>query len=132
MTQRPILLATDGSPAARGATNEAVRLARATTSPLHAVFVIHPPSVREDAEFVLESVRLQAESAHVVPVLHLRSGDPADEILATADVHDAGMIVLGQHGWSRKGAPGGGVANAVRHRSPVPVLLVPEERSSET
>lgn len=33
--------------------------------------------------------------------------------------------VVGAHGWSRGGPPGGSVSAAVRHRANVPVVIVP-------
>lgn len=136
--ERPILLATDGSPSARRATEEAVALAVTTRTPLHAITVYRPsqPSPedgdleREHAEFILESVRAEAEANGVALVPHLRVGDAADEILAAAAVHDARMIVVGQHGWSKKAAPGGRVSSAIRHRTEVPVLIVPQPARS--
>ncbi len=136
---QPILLATDGSPSATGATAQAIELAAATGWPLHVIVVWRAPrgrrvgaraaqledAEREHAEFVLETVQLQAEAAGITPVLHLRNGEPAEEILAAAAVQAARVVVVGQHGWSRKTAPGGSVSDAIRHRADVPVLVVP-------
>ncbi|HEY6029460.1 MAG TPA: universal stress protein [Gaiellaceae bacterium] len=140
--QQPILLATDGSPSARRATEFAIRLAAATEWPLHVVTVWQVPvarlafgepmelphleeSERDHGEVVLEAVHAEAEASGVHPVLHLREGDAADEICVVATVHDAQLIVVGAHGWSRGGPPGGSVSSAVRHRAHVPVVVVP-------
>ena len=142
--QQPILLATDGSPSAQRATDFAVRLAAAAQWPLHIVTVWHVPvalsafseptelphleeAEREHGELVLEAARAQATASRVHPVLHLRQGDAADQICAVAAVHEAQLIVVGQHGWSRTGPPGGSVSAAVRHRAHVPVVVVPAD-----
>lgn len=125
--KRPILLATDGSPSARQATEEAISLAAALATPLHVISVWSPGALdRDDAEFVLQSVRIEAEATGLMPVLHLRDGNAADEILTAAAIHEPRMIVVGQHGWSTKHAPGGSVSSAVRQRTRVPVLVVPD------
>ena len=147
--QQPILLATDGSPSARAATEFAIRIAAATEWPLHVVTVWRMPvarlafaapvelphleeAERTHAELVLEAVQAEAEASLLHPVMHLREGDPADEICAAAAIHDAQLIVIGAHGWSRSGPPGGSVSTAVRHRAHVPVLVVPVEVPART
>lgn len=128
--QQPILLATDGSASARGATEFAIRIAAATEWPLHVVTVGREAV---DGELVLDAVRAEAEASGVHPVLHLRAGDAADEICAAALVHDAQLIVIGAHGWSqRSGPPGGSVSAAVRHRAHAPVVVVAAEVPART
>jgi nucleotide-binding universal stress UspA family protein len=61
---------------------------------------------------------LQAEAV-------LASGDPADEINAAADREGCDLIAMATHGHRLIGdVIHGSVANAVRHRTLVPMLLV--------
>lgn len=55
----------------------------------------------------------------------LATGDPADEITAAADREQCDLIAMATHGHRLIGdVIHGSVANAVRHRTLVPVLLV--------
>lgn len=62
------------------------------------------------------------------PVALLREGDPAREILKTAAEVEANLIVLGSRGHGPlAGAILGSVSLAVAGRSPLPVLVVPDQ-----
>ncbi len=55
----------------------------------------------------------------------VRSGDPAEEILACAKAEHVGLIAMSTHGRSGlRRTLFGGVAEAVVRRAPLPVLLV--------
>src|SRR3954447_16148628 len=114
-----ILLATDGSPSAEHATEEAVDLAVAIGRPLRVVTVwnvavpmgygsgyatIGLPveliaAERSHATSVAEAAGARAHAAGVDASLEVREGDPADEICAAARECGAGIIVVGAHGW---------------------------------
>ncbi len=69
------------------------------------------------------AARLGAEGLDVEAVL--ASGDPALEITAAAEREGCDLIAMGTHGHRLgKDIIYGSVANEVRHRSHVPVLLV--------
>ena len=137
-----ILLATDGSPSAAKATEEAVRLARATGWPLTIVTAWHIPvtgfaydplvvvddlieSVRESATRALEAAAAAARAAGVEPETKLVEGAPADQICELAETLGATMIVIGSHGWGAvRRLLFGSVSWAVLHHAPCSVLVV--------
>lgn len=62
----------------------------------------------------------------------LASGDPANEILAAAERERCDLIAMATHGHRLVGdLVYGSVANTVRHKSSLPVLLVREERRAK-
>jgi len=137
-----ILLATDGSPSAAKAAEEAVRLARATGWPLTVVTAWHIPvtgfaydplvvvddlieSVRESATRALEAAAEAARAAGVEPDTKLVEGAPADQICELAETLGATMIVIGSHGWGAvRRLLFGSVSWAVLHHAACPVLVV--------
>jgi nucleotide-binding universal stress UspA family protein len=67
--------------------------------------------------------RLAADGVNVDAIL--ASGDPANEIAAAAEREQCDLIAMGTHGHRFvKDLLYGSVANEVRHRSLIPVLLV--------
>jgi nucleotide-binding universal stress UspA family protein len=145
-----ILLATDGSPSAAKATEEAVRLARATGWPLTIVTAWHIPvtgfaydplvvvddlidSVRESATRALETAAKAARAAGVEPETKLVEGAPADQICELAETVGATMIVIGSHGWGAvRRLLFGSVSWAVLHHAPCSVLVVRDGGVEET
>jgi nucleotide-binding universal stress UspA family protein len=138
-----ILLATDGSPSAEGATDEAVRLARATGWPLHVVVVWRTPPVvgygytpispvhelsdaeKEAAHAVADRVAVRSRAGGAETSVDVREGDAADEICAAAAEIDCEVIVIGSHGWGGfRRAVLGSVSNRVVHEAPCGVLVV--------
>jgi nucleotide-binding universal stress UspA family protein len=138
-----ILLATDGSPSADRATDEAVRLARATGWPLHVVVVWRTPVIvgygytpmmpvvelgeaeKQLADGVAERVAARARASGAATTSELREGDAADEIVAVADEIGAELIVIGSHGWGGfKRAVLGSVSSRVVHEARCGVLVV--------
>ncbi len=144
-----ILLATDGSPSAAKAVEEAVRLARATGWPLTIVTAWHIPvtgfaydplvvvddlidSVRESATRALETAAAAARAAGVEPETKLVEGAPADQICELAETLGATMIVIGSHGWGAvRRLLFGSVSWAVLHHAPCPVLVVRDASAEE-
>ena len=147
-----ILLATDGSPSAAKAAEEAVRLAGATGWPLTIVTAWHIPvtgfaydplvvvddlidSVRDSATRALESAAEAARAAGVEPETKLVEGAPADQICELAETLGATMIVIGSHGWGAvRRLLFGSVSWAVLHHAPCSVLVVRDggEEEAET
>jgi len=137
-----ILLATDGSPSAAKALDEAVRLVRATGWPLTIVTAWHLPatgfaydplvavpeaidSVRAGARKALDAAAARARSAGIEPETELLEGAPADQICELAERCGATLVVVGSHGWGPvHRLLFGSVSAAVLHHAPCPVLVI--------
>lgn len=138
-----ILLATDGSPTAVRATDEAVQLALATGWPLHVLVVWRTPMIvgygytplmpvaemseaeKTAAAKVAADVVNRARGSGVETTFEVREGDAADEICAVARDRRAAMIVVGSHGWGGvKRFVFGSVSTRVLHEAPCGVLVV--------
>jgi nucleotide-binding universal stress UspA family protein len=138
-----ILVATDGSAAAKAAVRLACELARATGDELLVVTVwnelrgdfgvplgkVVPGLIdieREHAAEVLAEARQAAEAAGIAAETLSRHGEAADEICLAARERNPRMIVIGTHGQGLvERAVFGSVAQKVVHLAPCPVLLVP-------
>lgn len=80
--------------------------------------------MREDREY-LERVAAGFVSNGVRAEALLATGDPAAEVTAAAEREQCDLIAMATHGHKLIGdVIHGSVANAVRHKSMVPVLLV--------
>jgi nucleotide-binding universal stress UspA family protein len=140
-----IVLATDGSPSAARAIEEAIELARLAAAELHVVAVWSVPTSafgyglvvvpgvgdaeREQGQRVLTAAADAARQAGVEVETVLREGEPATEICAVADELHADLIVIGSHGWNPfRRALLGSVSTRVLHHAPCPVLVVRGDR----
>lgn len=141
---KPILLATDGSPSAEGATREAIDLARAYGAPLIVVSVAHVvvPSYggyygygeiaadlhrveNEHVTKILAETKERAAKAGVTCTTIALEGLVGEQICKVA--HDRGprLVVIGAHGWGRVGRLlHGSVSTYVLHHAACPVLVV--------
>lgn len=145
---KTILLATDGSPSAQLATDEAIEIATATGWPLRIVTIWNRPiatgygyaayplpadlaeAEREHAQAVATAAVMKAGEAGVTATFELREGMPAEEICAAAAETASTLIVIGAHGWGTfKRFLFGSVSTHVMHTAHCPVLVV---RSEET
>ena len=80
--------------------------------------------VREDREYV-ERIAAELAAAGLDAECMLAAGDPAGEIREAAEREGCDLIAMATHGHRFfKDLVFGSVANEVRHRSRVPVLLV--------
>ena len=80
--------------------------------------------MREDMAY-LEKCRIQMEQAGIEADALLASGDPAAEIIAAAERENVDLIAMATHGHRfLNDIVRGSVANEVRHKSRVPVLMV--------
>jgi nucleotide-binding universal stress UspA family protein len=115
---RPILLASDGSPSCAAATDEALRIASLVQAPLVVLTVGR-------ANGGWRAVEQRAAAAAVACSTVVADGDPADQICHRAG--DARLVVLGTHG---RGPLGrlvyGSVSERVLRRCDRPVLVVQE------
>lgn len=142
---RPILLATDGSPSAAQAQSEAFELAKLLDAPLLVVSVDHVvvPAVgyaaygysqvvgelSEAEEKRVDALLAEIEESASEAGLRCRTthseGAVAEEIGRIASERDARMIVVGSHGWGAgKRLLFGSVSTALLHLAPCPVLVV--------
>lgn len=110
---RKILLAYDGSDAARKAADTAIELANVHQSELFVLTVVRPPDFAEDveSEAVIENSRayhqkLLAPLKHPISAKGVKAhyevavGHPAEQIIYHADRHQADLIVVGHRGKS--------------------------------
>ncbi len=137
---RHILLATDGSEHAQRATEHAVALASLAGARLHLASVIETrtaydsaiiereaveESLREHADEAITAAEEVAAEAGVETERWLLRGVPAEELLTVIGEQDIDLVVLGEQGLSAfKTVLLGSTAEAVIHRSPVPVTVV--------
>ncbi len=154
MYQR-ILFSTDGSPFAEEALGEAIGLAKLASGHLRIVSVIESPAFHGTPEAMMlyetemyrslhaeleklargavERAVAAAGDAGVRVSSTIRSGLPADEILAEAADWDADCIVLATHGRSGLGRLLlGSVASRVLQHARCPVLLHRSRKSDDT
>ena len=143
--KRPILLATDGSPAAAEAQREAIELAHVLDVTLLVVSVAHAtlPAVgyagygysnvvaelteaaRHGAEKLLVSVADAAAASGVRCTTFAAEGLAVPEICRIAGDRDAQLIVVGSRGWgAAKRLLSGSVSTGLVHHAPCPVLVV--------
>lgn len=103
---KKILLGYDGSEPAAKAFGQCLEMARAFGAQLTVVTVVRPPEFAEDVETeaIIENarshyeselgqLRAQASAAGIQPVMHIRVGHPAEQIIAAAEESDADLIV---------------------------------------
>lgn len=136
-----ILIAVDGSPSAQEAVDFGLELAAEQHAT--ATFVLVVPAVDilpaggfgvtvpvphqpvEDESAPLDAAREQAEQQGVRVHTRLLKGDPADEIVAYADLIDADLIVVGSRGHGTlASALLGSVSRGILREARRPVLVV--------
>ena len=126
MPYHKLLAATDGSETAAIAESTAVGLAQALEAEL--VFVTaFDPNTNEtgESERMLAAASEQAARAGVSAKTELRTGDPAEAIMETAEDVEADLIVVGDRGMGgARRLTIGGVPDRVSHYTPVDLLLV--------
>lgn len=120
MAYKRILFGTDGSASAQAAGAVAAALARAGGAELIVGFAFERPT---DAEQIVATAVREAEAAGVQRVSgEARAGVPADALIALADGHDVGLVVVSGGRGKKYGL--GQVAHRLAVRSPRDVLLV--------
>lgn len=135
---RRILIAYDGSAAARKALESALATASRDGAELFVVTVCQPPDIGDDVETeaVIESskrfhrsllaeVRGEISKKGVTTHYELCVGHPAEQIISCADRHEVDLIVLGDRGRSKFAQLLlGSVSKHVLQHADRPVLLV--------
>lgn len=80
--------------------------------------------MKEDRSY-LEQAAASMQAAGLKVSTHLALGDPPSEILKTADRENCDLIAMTMHGHRLLGdLIFGSTISEVRHRSPIPILLV--------
>lgn len=141
----PILFATDGSPPALEAQQDAFELAKMLDAPLFVVSVAHLslPTVGYTAYGYSEVVaqlgqaetqrieKLLAETAEAAATAGIRcatkaaEGHAVEEICRIAAERNARLIVVGSRGWgAARRLISGSVSTGLVHSAPCPVLVV--------
>lgn len=151
LTMREILVATDGSPAAQTALDEALALALAIGSGIAVItvwralqgdFGLAYPSTavladildaeRTHAETTLGTAVGKAEDVGVPIITRLATGDPAESICAYAREIEARLIAVGTRGHGTVASLLlGSVSQAVIRQAPCSVLVVRDARPPE-
>ena len=141
-----LLLATDGSPSAAEATRKAIELARDLRAPLTVVSIAQDNlsifgygfssiELAEDLHLIQQkhisdvfaAVRDLADPAGVALTTLSLEGVPGARICEAAEENDVRLIVVGAHGWGRRGRViHGSGSEYVFHHARVPVLVVAE------
>ncbi len=126
---RKILVPHDGSAVASSVLPVARTLAQSTHAELVLVRVLpsdvgHASPPAEKAHHALARIREELVSSVIGVSTYVRYGDPADEILETADDLEADLIAMGTYGFrGMDRLMVGSVSDDVVARSPVPVLV---------
>lgn len=139
----PIMLATDGSPSAEAAADQAIELAQALGAPLVVLCVRHDKTPiygyygyadivsdmreieQEKIDELSQRIGAKAEEAGVPCRTMTLDGLPGEQICKAAADREARLLVLGAHGWGRVGRLfHGSVSTYVLHHATVPVLVV--------
>jgi nucleotide-binding universal stress UspA family protein len=137
MNEAPILVALDGSQLSEAAVPYAVAMAKALNTSVIVLGVLEPqpPSdlfpthasaeAQERFRSYLDMVAKRVESQSVQSEVNLRSGRPAEEILASIEQVQPRLLVMSTHG--RSGLTRwyyGSVAGRMAHDAPVSTLLI--------
>ena len=134
-----ILLATDGSPASKGASDEAIDLAVRLGGRLLVVSVlgtssrpseasadaVGPVDSRDSLTTKAQSIVQKAKAAGVDATFLVWDGDAGEAIVAAADSENADVIVVGSHG--RSGVSRfliGSVSDYVVRHAHCPVMVI--------
>lgn len=149
---RPILLATDGSPSAAEAQRHALDLAKVSGAPLVVVSVPHMilPAVgytaygyaevvtglrqaeHERIDALLTAVAEAAAQEDIACTTVEADGTIVEEISRIAAEHYAQLVVVGSHGWgTARRFLSGSVSTGLVHSAPCPVLVVRSAESAE-
>src|SRR3990170_1093976 len=132
-----VLLATDGSENSAQATTAAVDLARRSDSELHLIHVWHDVHThrvhtfvkrelqRQGREILDQEVRRIGEMGGTVTRSHLREGRTFEEVIKLGDELDAGLLLVGSHGYrGLRRMLMGSQSEDIVHHAHRPVLVV--------
>jgi nucleotide-binding universal stress UspA family protein len=136
-----IVVGYDGSDCGKAALDEGLRLAKELGDSVVVVFGYAPPglwggeiveheeAIEELGQKVMVEAKQRVEASGVKAEFAMLAKKPSQAIVATADAHDAHMIVVGSYGDPPlKGMILGSTPNKLLHISDRPVLVVPAHR----
>jgi len=116
---RQVLIATDGSSTADRASRKGFDLAKKLHASVTLVFVGHPKT----GELVLEDT-VASIGEGVDAKLHVMEGDPADQIIAAAEMDHVDLLIVGNKGIAGvKGTLLGSIPQKVSEYAPCDVLI---------
>lgn len=123
---KPILAATDFSPAGNQAVARAGELAAASAAPLILLHVLNDPAQADMARSALQALAASLQAAQGISAsLQLASGDVREVLQDQADACDAGLLVLGARGRSLvEGLLLGSTAERMAENCRHPLLIV--------
>ncbi len=139
MTQKQLIVATDGSPGAREALDTGLAIARESGAAVTLAYVSHKPlpilgdpfyqrSVSQEllrARAILADAASLAAKQGVEAETEVLEGDPAHSVLDLARARNADLIVVGSRGRGMvAGALLGSVSSSIVHAADRPVLVV--------
>lgn len=137
-----ILLATDGSTDAAQATTAAVDIAKRSGSELHLIHVWHDVRThrahayvkrelqRQGREILDQEVQRIGEMGGTVTRAHLREGRTFGEVIKLGDELDAGLLLVGSHGYrGLRRMLMGSQSEDIVHHADRPVLVVRGEEN---
>ena len=127
MSSDPIVAGTDGSASAEIAVDRAGELAQALDATVHVVTVLAAASGPGVAQKLVADSRERLAARGVKAQTHVRTGDPASELIKVAEAEHAQMIVVGNRGMSGAGRILGSVPNTVSHSARCGVLIIPTD-----
>ncbi|WP_158059264.1 universal stress protein [Halorussus halophilus] len=144
-----VLLPTDGTPAMEAVIEHARNVTNQQDGCVHVLYVIDDrafltldderipdvaDSLREEGVSAVGTATEALANEDFDVTTEIREGDPADEILAAADEHDADLVVMGTHGADPTRNLLGSVSRKVVTLSSTPVLTidVAEREASES
>jgi nucleotide-binding universal stress UspA family protein len=126
-----ILMCTDGSPHSEVTLRYGALIAQADGGEVTILGVAERPPERGAIKRALEEGEAILTSANLKPLLKLREGHPAEEILKETEERDYDLLIAGAKGrWGITRFLLGSTALRLAQYSQIPVLLVKGERSS--
>ncbi len=131
----PIVVGTDGSETARTAVRRTAELAARVGAPVHVVSATYRaegPQANGPVKSTLDDAVATMRAQGVACETHVRSGEPAEVILAVAEEQNAGLIVVGNKGMSgSRRYLLGDVPNKVSHHASCNVMILRTTETSE-
>lgn len=138
MAEEIVVVGVDGSARAQRAAEVAVQIARASGRVLHVVTAFQQDRVEvhggggdemiisgaTDAEAVARRVGEKLETKDLKVKYFAVRGTPAKALIRHAELHDAGLIVVGNKGMQGIGRMLGSIASSVAHSAQCDVYIV--------
>lgn len=128
---KKILVAADCSSVDEPVIEHVARLALQNHAEVVLLRVVHSHTLdqdralRNEAESHLEAYRRRLDARGVAVDVHIRAGEPADEVLAEIAENDYDLVAMGTHGHGFfADILFGSVSDTLKHKIDVPLLLL--------